>query len=155
MLPVLRELREVQTSEDCYSVRKTDSGFTLLEVMVAVAIIAISFVSLLGSQSQSVSVAAIARFETTASMLARQKLAELQLDDFDDFGSGSGEFEDDFAAYHWQVEVETLTEDDTGIIGADELLKMADLTVTLRNNEDMTFHVRTVLMAKIEPEKGD
>jgi general secretion pathway protein I len=131
--------------------KSPQAAFTLLEVMVAVAIIAISFVSLLGSQSQSVSIAAISRFETTASMLARQKLAELQLEDFVDLSSGSGAFEDDFAGYDWQVEVENLTEDDTGISGADELLKVVDLTVTLGNNPDMTFHVRTVVMTEIEP----
>ena len=61
--------------------KTSQTGFTLLEVMVAVAIIAMTFVSLLGSQSQSISIAGISRFETTAAMLAREKLTELQLED--------------------------------------------------------------------------
>ncbi|MCI5167776.1 MAG: type II secretion system protein, partial [Candidatus Electrothrix sp. GM3_4] len=39
-----------------FSKKSSQTGFTLLEVMVAVAIISISFVSLLGSQSQSISI---------------------------------------------------------------------------------------------------
>ncbi|NIP42655.1 MAG: type II secretion system protein, partial [Gammaproteobacteria bacterium] len=44
----------------------TNKGFTLLEVMIAVALIAIALTTLLGSQSQSVSFANSAKFETMA-----------------------------------------------------------------------------------------
>ncbi len=129
-----------------------EAGFTLLEVMVAVAIIAISFVSLLGSQSQSISLAAISRFETTASMLARLKLAELQTESFAELSSGEGDFEEDFADYHWQAEVSELTEDDSGIKGSGELLKVVDLTVSRGDDEAMVFLVRTLVMAGIQPQ---
>ncbi len=133
--------------------RNFESGFTLLEVMVAVAIIAISFVSLLGSQSQSISLAAISRFETTASMLARQKLAELQTESFAELGSGEGDFEKDFAGFHWQAEVSELTEDDSGIKDSGELLKVVDLTVSRGADEAMVFVVRTLVMAEINPQE--
>ncbi|MCK5517017.1 MAG: type II secretion system minor pseudopilin GspI, partial [Desulfobulbaceae bacterium] len=128
-------------------------GFTLLEVMVAVAIIALSFVSLLGSQSQSISIASISRFETIASMLAAQKLAEMQVSGFEEASSTGGDFEDDFAGYHWQTEVSELTEDDLGIKGSDGLLKVVDLTVSRGNDEELTYQVRSVIMVKIEPEE--
>lgn len=126
-----------------------EAAFTLLEVMVAVAIIAIAFVALLSSQSQSISVAAVSRFETTASLLARQKLAELELGGFDSLSSGSGEFADDFADWHWQAEVTELAEDETGIKGSDGMLKLVRLEVS--RGEDDIFEVRSVVMAKIEP----
>lgn len=129
------------------------AGFTLLEIMVAVAIIAISFVSLLGSQSQSISIAAISRFEITASMLARQKLSEIQTADFKESSSAEGDFEDDFVDFHWQTEVSELTEDETGITGAGEMLKVVDLTVSRGIDENMVYRVRSVIMAKIKPEK--
>jgi general secretion pathway protein I len=48
----------------------SNRGFTLLEVMIAVALIAIALTTLLGSQSQSVSFANSAKFETMAALLA-------------------------------------------------------------------------------------
>lgn len=124
-------------------------AFTLLEVMIAVAVIAMSFTALLSAQSQSLSIAARSRFESAAALLARQKLAELELSGFDSLSSGSGDFEDDFAAYHWQTEVADLTEDETGIKGSGGMLKSVELTVS--RDEKENFIVRTMIMAKIEP----
>ena len=132
------------------SSRTSCAGFTLLEVMVAVAIIALSFTSLLGSQSQSISYAATARFETVASLLARQKLSQIYIDGFDDLSAGDGDFEEDFADYHWQTEVEDLTEDDTGLPGVEDMLKLVTLTVSRGDDEAMVFQVRAVVMNKIE-----
>ena len=128
-----------------------EAGFTLLEVMVAVAIIAIAFVSLLGSQSQSISIATISRFETTASMLARMKLAEIESGGFEELSGTEGDFENDFSEFHWQTEVSELTEDETGIVGAGEMLKVLDLTISRGDDENMLYRVRSVVMAKIEP----
>jgi general secretion pathway protein I len=128
-----------------------ESGFTLLEVMVAVAIIAISFVSLLGSQSQSISIATISRFETAASMLAKKKLAEIGSSAAGDLSGSAGDFEDDFSDFHWQTEVNDLTEEETGIPGAEDMLKVVDLVVSRGDDENMVYRVRTVVMARIEP----
>lgn len=124
-------------------------GFTLLEVMIAVAVIAMSFTALLSAQSQSLSIAARSRFESAAALLAQQKLAELQLSGFDSLSSDSGDFEDDFSAYHWQTEVTDLTEDEVGIKGSGGLLKLLELTVS--RDEKEQFSLRTVMMAAIEP----
>ncbi|NOQ46477.1 MAG: prepilin-type N-terminal cleavage/methylation domain-containing protein [Desulfobulbaceae bacterium] len=126
-----------------------EAGFTLLEVMIAVAIIAIAMVTLIGSQSQSVSIAAISRFDTVASLLARQKLVELETGDYTSLTSDEGYFSDDFAAYHWMVEVTDLNEDDTGIEGTDDMLKAVDLTVTF-GEDGQTFSLRSIIMRTIE-----
>ena len=52
-------------------------GFTLLEVMIAMAILAITLVALYQSQSQSISMATDSRFLTTASLLAQTRMAEI------------------------------------------------------------------------------
>ena len=54
------------------------SGFTLLEVMVAMAIIAIALTAVLGSQSKSLSLASEAKFSTTVALLAQSKMAEIE-----------------------------------------------------------------------------
>ncbi|WP_446008653.1 type IV pilus modification PilV family protein [Candidatus Electrothrix sp.] len=133
----------------------SQNGFTLLEVMVAVAIIAMTFVSLLGSQSQSISIAGISRFETNAAMLARQKLTELQLEGFDVLSSTSGDFDDAFADYTWQTEVRELYEDETGITGIEGMLKLVTLEVSRYEDESQVFRLRSVIMAEIEPIEGE
>ena len=142
---------DAEPDTGCFHVPESEKGFTLLEVMVAVAIIAIAFVSLLGSQSQSISIATISRFETTASMLARMKLAEIEIEGFEELSGTQGDFEDDFSDFHWQTEVSELTDDVTGITGSGEMLKVVDLTVSRGNDENMVYRVRTVVMATIKP----
>jgi general secretion pathway protein I len=129
---------------------KRQSGFTLLEIMVAVAIIAIAFVSLLGSQAQSISMASISRFETMASLLAGQKNAELQMKSFAELHSEEGDFEGDFVDFHWQTEVRELTEDEIGIIGTTGMLKLVDLTIR-QGSGDSFYRVRSLVMKDIAP----
>lgn len=131
---------------------KSQSGFTFLEVMIAVAIIAIAFVTLIGSQSQSVSIASDSRLNIVASLLAQQKLAELEALNYDDLTGGGGDFEDDFSQFQWQAEVETLTADEIQIEGADDILKSIDLTISSGENASPIYTVRTVIMKKIDSE---
>jgi len=76
-----------------------NKGFTLLEVIIAVAIIAIALTTLLGSQSQSVSFANSAKFETMAALLAQSKMSEIVIQEADSLSSDSGDFGDDYPAY--------------------------------------------------------
>ncbi len=84
---------------------KPVAGFTLLEVMVAMGIIATTLVVVFQSQSQSLSLACDAKFKTTAPFLAQKKMAELEMLARDDLFSDSGSFED-FPDYKWKVTVE-------------------------------------------------
>jgi len=122
-----------------------ESGFTLLEVMVAVAIIAIAFVSLLGSQSQSISMAALSRFDTMASLLAGQKIAELQLADFAGLHAEQGDFGEDFPEFQWQSEIRELSGDEIGINGADDMLKLVEVTIRMGSTDDV-YRLRTLVM---------
>ena len=88
-----------------------DKGFTLLEVMVAMAIIAIAMTAVLNSQSQSISLASEAKFSTTATLLAQMKIAEISRGNPLDLTSDSGDFGEDFPGYTWEVKVETLNAD--------------------------------------------
>jgi general secretion pathway protein I len=89
------------------------SGFTLLEVMIATAIIAIALVAALGSQSQSVSLANEAKFATTVAFLAQKKMAELEAEEVEDVSSDTGDFGEDFPGYRWESEV-----DDASLAGS-------------------------------------
>ena len=104
------------------------SGFTLLEVMIAVAIIAIALMALLDSQSQGLSLANESRFNTTASLLAQGKMAEIEaITEKRNLVSDSGDFGDAFPDYAWQLSVQ-----DVSFEGVDKIsdhLKQIDLEV--------------------------
>ena len=85
------------------------SGFTLLEVMIATAIVAIALVAALGSQSQSVSLANEAKLTTTAAFLVQSKMAELETIDVEELVSDAGDFGEDFPDYRWESEVSDVT----------------------------------------------
>jgi general secretion pathway protein I len=78
-------------------------GFTLLEVMIAVAILAITLVTVFKSQSQSISMAGNARFLTTASLLAQSKIAELEVMDMKNVRTENGDFGQEFPDYEWRM----------------------------------------------------
>ena len=81
------------------------SGFTLLEVMIAMAMLAIALVAAFQLQSQSVSMASEARFDTTAPFLAQGKMAEIEALKMNDITAGEGDFGDAFPGYTWRVEL--------------------------------------------------
>jgi general secretion pathway protein I len=104
-------------------------GFTLLEVMIAVSLIAIALTTLLGSQSQSVSFANSAKFETMAALLAQSKMSEIAaMPDKDALSSDSGDFGDDYPGYTWEVTLSDISIE--GVDNISDYLKQIDLTVT-------------------------
>lgn len=122
-----------------------NQGFTLLEVMIAVILIAIALVTLIGSQVQSVAIATGSRFDTVASLLAQWKVTELRLQAFDQLNSSSGTFEDKYPDFSWQTEVRLLEESETGIAGSQGLLKLVEVTVVDHRDRARTLSVRTIV----------
>lgn len=86
--------------------KKYKQGFTLLEVMFALSLIGISLTVLLTSQSQGLSLANEAKFNTTASFLAQKRMAEIELENINEIMSGSGDFGEDYPDYYWELNVE-------------------------------------------------
>ncbi len=80
-------------------------GFTLLEVMIAVALIAIGLVTLFGSQSRSLSRVSEAKFNNIAPILASTKLAEMESGILS-MADNQGDFGADYPDYTWHLEVE-------------------------------------------------
>ena len=119
---------------------KEDGGFTLLEVMVAIALIAIALTAVLGSQSQSVSLAGEARFNTTAALLAQSKMAEIELQDPEDLTADSGDFGEDFPGYTWQSSVSNVMFDRADNVS--DHLKQVDLTISWGEEELFQYGLR-------------
>ena len=105
-----------------------NKGFTLLEVMIAVALIAIALTTLLGSQSQSVFFANSAKFETMAALLAQSKMSEITIQAADSLSSDSGDFGEDYPGYAWEATVSDVSIE--GLDAISDYLKQIDLAVT-------------------------
>jgi len=110
------------------------------------AILAISLVAALGSQSQSVSLAGEARFNTTAPLLAQMKMAEKELSDPDELVSDSGDFGEDFPGYYW-----SMTAGDLTYPGAEEYLdrlRRIDLVVSWGMNSFHKYSLRLYVVKR-------
>jgi general secretion pathway protein I len=121
---------------------REEYGFTLLEVTVAMAIIAIALTVMLSSQSQSLSLANEAKFSTTATLLAQNKVAEFETVKSEDLVSDSGDFGEDFPNYFWEMKVSDVT-----IPGAEELsdhLKQIDLKISWGDVDEYQYHLRLI-----------
>ena len=122
------------------SYQSTAAGFTLLEVMVAMAIMAIVLVSVYRMHSQTLTMNAAARFYTQAPMLAQSKLAQLEGDSSEIVAGDSGDFGDKFPGYTWRISTDEVSSEALGEIGAD--LKRIDMTVSF-NSDEYVYDVRT------------
>ncbi len=73
--------------------RNSARGFTLLEVMVAMAILGIALLGLLGLQHQSLQSVIRSQDMTQASLLAQTIITQAEIDRFPDVGNYHGTFD--------------------------------------------------------------
>lgn len=112
-------------------------GFTLLEVMIAISLLAIALTTLFGSQSQSVSLGGTVKFNTQAPLLAQMKLAEFSTN-AENPSSDSGDFGDDFPGYQWKMETEDVKLETSEILSKlADTLQLLTLTVSWGDDHDV------------------
>jgi general secretion pathway protein I len=88
-------------------------GFSLLEVMVAAAILAVSLTVLLTFSGSTLVKSGRAEKLLVATMLARQKMTDIEIDlekqkkkrEFPDERSEDGDFDEPFDDYKWKMEI--------------------------------------------------
>jgi general secretion pathway protein I len=97
-----------------------NAGFTLLEVMIAMAILAIGLTSLFGSQTSSVALATETRFNVQAPLLARLQLSTLLAPE-EGIYADNGDFGDEHPGFKWE-----LTVDDADFQDSELLQKLND-----------------------------
>ena len=115
-------------------------GFTLLEVMVALAVMSIVLVSVYRMHSQSLTMNTAARFYTQAPMLAQGKMAELEALSSGAFPEDAGDFGEQFPGYSWKASVADVGSDILGEVAED--LKRVDMSVSLNENQ-FVYNLRT------------
>ena len=94
-----------------HELRVTSHGFTLLEVMIAVAILAVTLTTLMTFSGNTMIKSGRAERLLVATTLARQKMAEIELDlmkatkkgEFPDERSEDGKFDEPYDDYSWKM----------------------------------------------------
>jgi general secretion pathway protein I len=119
---------------------RTAFGFTLLEVMIALAIMSIVLVSVYRMHSQSLTMNTAARFYTLAPLLAQNKMAELETLLSDGFSDNSGDFGEQYPGYSWRSSLTDVSSEVLGEVAND--LKRIDLTVSY-NEDQFSYNLRT------------
>lgn len=92
---------------------KKSNGFTLLEILVSIGLLATGFLGLLSAQGSAFLSSERAELLSTATFLARSRMAELEIElekDFDqnkfpDESQAHGQFEEPYDGFRWQYTV--------------------------------------------------
>lgn len=147
-------------------------GFTLLEVVIALAILAVSLFVLVDSQATAVLMTVDAEKTLTGTYLAQEKMSEAMLrleeegfkegdideeGNFEDFGAndalGEGaDFGDSFADYHWAYTIREVDLQVGDITQAAEQLGGAGFGSTDENGESQAPDQRTLTDAGFQPD---
>jgi len=131
---------EIRNSQPANRNLQPDSGFTLLEIMVALSIIAIVLVSVYKMQAQTISMNYEARFYATAPLLAQLKIAEVEIENPGEQTADSGDFGDKFPGYRWNVVINDIESESLGNIA--ENLKQINVNISF-NTDEFTYSLRT------------
>lgn len=84
---------------------KNAHGFTFIEIMMAMMILATALVAVYQLQSQSISMATESRFKTSAALLAQSKMTDIEAVATLSNRTEDGDFGTDFPQYSWRLAV--------------------------------------------------
>jgi general secretion pathway protein I len=106
--------------------QRSPSGFTLVEVLVALVVVAIGMAAVIGAMGSAADTASYMRDKTFAQWIAFNHVAEVRLaGQVPSVGKSDGEL--DFAGHHWRWEQEvTPFESFPGIVQLDVRVQQAD-----------------------------
>lgn len=121
-------------------------GFSLLEVLVALGIMAIVLVSVYRLHSQTISMNLESRFYTQAPLLARSALAQFERAKQPELASRQGDFGREFPGYTWKIDVEDVSSIALGPEIAKDM-KRIDVAVAL-NEGQFTYAFRTYRLVR-------
>jgi general secretion pathway protein I len=119
--------------------RTCAAGFTLLEVLVAVAIVAIALVAFMGLHLRSLDATIRAQDLTTAVLLAQGKIAAMG--EFPDTGAEQGTFEGpELGRFQWATAVTEHTLDALSAGGQAVTVRRLEVTVSWADGQQRRYY---------------
>ena len=117
-----------------------DKGFSLLEVLASISIIAIVFVAVLRMQAHTIVASKTSMFHIVAPLLAQKIVTDIEIKPYAYTPESSGGFGDDFPGYLWEVLIEEVESELNGNIAQN--LKKIDVKIT-RDDERESYNLRS------------
>jgi len=91
--------------KDILNRKGKDHGFTLLEIVICLGIIALVLVAVFHLQAQNLDLQSEAQFMTIATCLLQERLSQIQARETIEEGTNSGDFGKDYPDYTYKQEV--------------------------------------------------
>jgi general secretion pathway protein I len=133
---------------------RRQGGFTLLEVIAAIMLLAIAFTALMKVAGASIALAQNAATRSAAAMLARSKLDTVFVTTPLQVGHSAGRFDRQFA---WQLDVTPWAGAGTGAGAAGSSLQLYQLDLNVSwgpLTRPRSAHFRTLRLATTQPAAG-
>jgi general secretion pathway protein I len=120
-------------------------GFTLLEIMVSIAVLAIVMVTLFRLQSGTIRLAGHGKFIRTAPLLAQGQLTALETAlAHGDPGELSGDFPDQFKGYEWSAALEDADFENQEILSQKQFKNFKKITLEINDpDKNRSYRVTT------------
>ena len=90
--------------------RPKTTGFSLLEVLIALGLMAIALLGIFHLQGQNLDLQHEGQFMTLATQLVRHRMAQIQSRATLDEGTAGGDFGEDFPGFTYREEIEAVPE---------------------------------------------
>lgn len=117
-------------------------GFTLVEVLVAVAVLGIAMAAVIKATAENGANASYLRDKTFAHWIASNKLAEMQLSGA--WGDGGQDSNREFAGKTWPVHVE-ISEFPSGVISAQQMREVEIQVYAPGDDDNLSIDARSPL----------
>jgi len=99
--------------KDILSRKGKNHGFTLLEIVICLGLIALVLVAVFHLQAQNLDLQSEAQFMTTATCLLQERLSQIQAQEKIEEGTNSGDFGKDYPDYTYTQEVSEVPDTET------------------------------------------
>lgn len=114
-------------------------GFTIIEVMVALAVLAIALTGIYRMHAQTMMMSDRARFYSLAPMLAQAKLAEIAPQSYQELSTASGDFDNTYPGYRWSLQFEDLSAE----LLTENYYHLTRIDIDISKNEASRYQLRT------------